>query len=409
MRVGVFHPGTQHSWQTAIAFQETDQLAWYATSIFYNAEKYPYKFAKHLPGDLSKKFKKELRRRYAPNLRKQHVRQCGVWEWLETGARRGGRYGLAAWCDGRGNTSFHKPVINLLQKEPVDVLWGFNNSALETFRWAKNRGIMCVLDQTIGHPSVYNKVMDEELAKHPEFFLSSYRLLDQKHIDRQNEELELADMVVVGSPFCAKTLVENSCAEHKLRILPYGFDETIFPSRQARSEPIGKRPIRFLFAGKVDPRKGVAYLLNVFGKIPTELATLTVAGPLSIPEATFKRFSHKMQYVGEVPRNEMISIYENADCFVFPSLFEGSAIVLAEALGAGLCILQSERSGDGAVDNRNGIVLPEVSEEALWNSVHHVINNTDSLVAMQRESWAMRCDRTWSRYRARARALIQNA
>ena len=26
MRVGVFHPGTQHSWQTALAFQEAGAL-----------------------------------------------------------------------------------------------------------------------------------------------------------------------------------------------------------------------------------------------------------------------------------------------------------------------------------------------------------------------------------------------
>jgi hypothetical protein len=36
MKVGVFHPGTQHSWQTALAFQEAGTLAWFATSIFYD-------------------------------------------------------------------------------------------------------------------------------------------------------------------------------------------------------------------------------------------------------------------------------------------------------------------------------------------------------------------------------------
>ena len=43
MRIGVFHPGTQHSWQTALAFQEAGMLGWYATSAFYDPARWPYR------------------------------------------------------------------------------------------------------------------------------------------------------------------------------------------------------------------------------------------------------------------------------------------------------------------------------------------------------------------------------
>ena len=42
MKVAVFHPGTQHSWQTAFALQQLGRLQWYATSIFYKPDSLPY-------------------------------------------------------------------------------------------------------------------------------------------------------------------------------------------------------------------------------------------------------------------------------------------------------------------------------------------------------------------------------
>ncbi|NIQ94070.1 MAG: glycosyltransferase, partial [Desulfuromonadales bacterium] len=64
-----------------------------------------------------------------------------------------------------------------------------------------------------------------------------------------------------------------------------------------------------------------------------------------------------------------------ADCFVFPSLFEGSAITLYEAVGAGLGIIQSAASGIGAEDGRNGLCLDTVSVDALTEAIMAVVSD----------------------------------
>ena len=91
MRVGVFHPGTQHSWQTALAFQEAGLLAWYATSVFYAPARWPYKLTEYVPRRIAGRLQAEFRRRYTPLLDPAKVRQFGVWEWSETILRRLGR------------------------------------------------------------------------------------------------------------------------------------------------------------------------------------------------------------------------------------------------------------------------------------------------------------------------------
>ncbi|NIQ94071.1 MAG: glycosyltransferase family 4 protein, partial [Desulfuromonadales bacterium] len=78
----------------------------------------------------------------------------------------------------------------------------------------------------------------------------------------------MADVIVVGSPFCAQTMIDNGCPEEKIRIVPYGFDETLFPAVPPQREPPEGRPMRFLFVGAVHARKGAAYLLQAFQDIP---------------------------------------------------------------------------------------------------------------------------------------------
>jgi glycosyltransferase involved in cell wall biosynthesis len=405
-RIGVFHPGTQHSWQTALAFQENRQLAWYATSVFYDPKRWPYRLERIAPQALARRLHRDFSRRYLPALDREHVRQFGFWEWIETGARRVRRERLASWANRRGNASFGTMVTRLIEREPVDVLWGYNTSSVEVFRWAKPRGIRCILDQTIGHCASMNRVMLAEQARNPEFFLRSYAPFSAAAIEQQEEEIALADVVVVGSDYCARTLIENGCPSSKIRIIPYGFDETLFPREQPIRRLARDAPIEFLFVGLICPRKGVAALLQAFETIPRNEARLTLIGRLEIPEQTFRRFRDKVTHIDSVPRAEVVKHFLKADCFVFPSLFEGGGIVLYEAGGAGLGIIQSAYCGDGVRNDRNGEILTDVSPDRLRAAVASVIDNPQRLAAWQQASWDMRADRTWQHHREQVRALV---
>ncbi|HAM70538.1 MAG TPA: hypothetical protein DCM86_02730 [Verrucomicrobiales bacterium] len=401
MRVGVFHPGTQHSWQTSLAFQEQGVLAWHATSAFYDPGRWPYKLERWLPQRLSSRLNREFRRRHAPYLDPRLIRQFGAWEWSEVLLRRAGHHGLAERCNERGNRAFGRQTIRLIEREPVDLLWGYNTTSLEVFEWARRRGIRCVLDQTIGHPMAQNRIMLEEQQRHPEFFIDSYRPFDQRALDRQQAEVEAADLVVVGSDFCARTLVENGCDPEKVLVVNYGYDESIFPTRQPDRPPAANRPLQCLFVGEIGPRKGIAYLLQAFMSLPPAKAELTLVGRLAIPESTFRQYSTRVRHIPQVPRSEIARFFTSADCFVFPSLFEGSAIVLNEACAAGLGIIQTDRCGDGVRFGQNGRVLREISVPALEETLDEVTTDRELCGRWQSASWGSRSGRSWADYRTR--------
>lgn len=402
MRVGVFHPGTQHSWQTALAFQEAGTLGWYATSAFYDPDRWPYKLERFVPAKMADRLNREFRRRYNPFLDPAKVRQFGLWEWSEVLSRRMGNQRLSNYCNERGNRAFGRQTIRLIEREPVDMVWGYNTSSLEVFRWAKQRGIRCVLDQTVGHANSLNHYLLEEQERHPEFFINSYQPFPQDAIDRQNEEIAEADLVAVGSTFCARTLIENGCPPEKIRVINYGFDESLFPSHRPQRAAPGNRAVNCLFVGEVGPRKGIAYLLKAFRNIPPDKAHLTLVGSLALPAATFKQYADRVRHVPQVPRSEVAGFFAEADCFVFPSLFEGSAIVLYEACGSGLGIIQTDRCGDGVRSGVNGMVLREISVPALTEALEQVTQEPALLERWQDASWAGRGERTWANYRQNA-------
>jgi glycosyltransferase involved in cell wall biosynthesis len=160
----------------------------------------------------------------------------------------------------------------------------------------------------------------------------------------------------------------------------------------------GNRAVQCLFVGEVGPGKGIAYLLQAFMNIPADKAHLTLVGRLAIPAATFKKYAHRVCHVPQVPRSEIARFFAQADCFVFPSLFEGSAIVLYEACAAGLGIIQTERCGDGVHFGQNGLVLKEITVPALTEALEQIVANSCLRERWQAASWASRGERTWAAY-----------
>jgi glycosyltransferase involved in cell wall biosynthesis len=407
-KIGLLHPGRQHSLQTALALQNAGALAWYATTIFYDPEKWPYRIERYLPPPLAEKASGTFRRRYEPRLDPALVRHCGRWGWVAGAAVRYLRGPTVSRVERHTNRDFGRSVIRLLDSEPVDIVWAYDTGALEVFRWAKRRGLYCILDRVIAHSITSNAVMAAEYARHPQFFPAPFAPKPVRQLDEEQEEIDLADAIVVGSQYCANTLIANGCPAGKIRVIGYGYDERTFPADFPARDAPQRRPVEFLFAGSIGPRKGVAHLLNAFAEIAPERAALTLLGTLNIPPRTFDQFAEHVRHVPQVSRSEVARYLSAADCFVFPSLHEGSALVLREIYGAGLGGVHTRPAGSGVVAGRNGIILEEASVAGVVEAIERILRDPDCLGRWQAESWAMRNDCTWSVYRRNISAFLDS-
>lgn len=406
MQVAVFHPGTQHSWQTAHALQQLERLEWYATSIFYKPDSLPYLFER-LPGPLGRRLGREFSRFRHSGLNPELVRTAGIAEWLERIAARAGLRGLAQRLDAWGNRHFARQIAHAITSDRPFALWGYNASSLGAFEAGKAAGRSLILDRTIGDFRLYNRLMAEVAQTHAGWFVPSDRQFPQALIERDQREYELADAILCGSEHCARTVLDfgGSTVAGKVRVLPYCFDEALFADQPTPRPLDPARPLRFLFIGQISPRKGVQHLLEAFARIPATAASLSMVGEMRIPAATFAPYADRVRWTPTVPRAEIPAIMADHDVLVFPSYFEGSALSLIEALASGMGVIQTRAAGNGATE-ATGLVLAEPSTDGLYDALMAAIDDRSRVDAWRAAAQAEAQRYTFAAYSAGIASLL---
>lgn len=408
MQVAVFHPGTQHSWQTAYALQQLQRLEWYATSIFYKPQEWPYRLERMLPARLGTRLHAEFRRFHHPGLDPALVRTAGMAEWAERFASRAGLSGLSAAIDRWGNRRFVDHMAAAIRSSRPFALWGYNGSSLSSFELARQHGRTCILDRTNGDFAAYNAMMAQLQGAYGDWFLDAQRAVPDATIADDRREYELADSILVGSHFAAETIraeVADEAVHRKLRVLNYCHDEALFDALPP-PEPIGPdRPVRFLFMGLVIPRKGIQHLLEAMARIPKSAAELTVVGSLQIPRDVFARYADRVTYHPTVARADVPAIMAAHDVLVLPSYFEGAGIVLYEGLAAGCALIQSDRCAM-AVTPQTGLLLDRLDSDAVYSAMMTAIEDRNRLNGWRAAAQAEARNYSFARYRQNIATLL---
>lgn len=407
-RIAVFHPGTQHSWQTSLALQQLGLLEFYATSIFYQPDRWPYRIECYLPGALARRAHREFSRFSHPALDPALVETSGLAEWLERVAARVGARRLAAEIDKVGNRRFAAALRSRIRSRRAFGLWGYSGSSGDAFRAAEGRGRLRILDRTIGDWRSYNMLMAPVEQDYPEFFPASGWRVGQAQIDRDDEEYALADTILTGSPFAADTVRQSAAdaaARGRVRVLEYCYDELLFAAMPPPRPTPRDQPVRFAFLGQAGPRKGIHLVLKVFDRIPASAATLTIIGDQQVPAATFARYADRVTHIATVPRADVPALLAAHDVLLFPSYFEGAGLVLYEALAAGMAIIQSRNAAPAATPD-TGIMLPELSEAALEAAVMTAIEDRARLEGWRAAAQGAAEAYTFAGYRDRIAGLL---
>ncbi|MEO6387495.1 MAG: glycosyltransferase family 4 protein [Croceibacterium sp.] len=407
-KVAVFHPGVQHSWQTARALQDLGRLEWYATSIYHQPDRWPYSLGR-LPGPVGRRLAREFSRFSAPGLDPTLVRTGGIHEWLERMAARAGFFKLSRRIDIAGNHAFARLIEEEIGSAAPFALWGYDGSSRDAFGLAAQRGRFCVLDRTIGHWRTMNTVLDGVREQWPEWFEASSGRIPQHQIDLAEDELHQADLIVTGSEFAARTIREESpFTASKLRVLPYCYDEVLFADQPTPTPVPRDGPVKFLLVGQLGPRKGIHLLLQAISRIPPQQASLTLLGKLSVPPQTFAPYRDRVTHISGVPRSEVPAVMAAHHVLVFPSYFEGSALSLIEGLASGLAIIQSENSGNGVTPDC-GIMLEELSVDALTEAMMVPVRDRALLDSWRLAAQAEAPRYSFAQYRDNIEALLTSA
>lgn len=142
-----------------------------------------------------------------------------------------------------------------------------------------------------------------------------------------------------------------------------------------------ERPIRVLFLGQANVRKGIQDL--------AEAARLLGDGPWRFDvvgryEAVPPAVPSNMTFHGQVPRNQARDWFERADVFVLPTHSDGFALTQLEAMAHGLPVIATPCCGEVVRDGTNGLVVPAGDAAVLAEVIRSLVREPQRLGAMSR-------------------------
>lgn len=275
--------------------------------------------------------------------------------------------------------------------------------ATEAFDHAERIGALKVLDASNSHPTSFHGFWQREI----DIWSPGRKVnLPRWIFTRANREIERADVVLCASTYVRDTMLYNGVPESKLAVNPFGVDLETFVAR----EQVPAKP-RFLFVGSLTLRKGLQYLIPAFERLRAEFpdAELILCGTVYSPDfdRLFEKWRHLFTHHRGLPHAELSSLMRSCTAFVFPSIEEGFARVIAEAMASGLPIIATHNSGATTVveDGKEGIIVPTGSPDAVYQAMQQMIQRPDLCERMGKAAAArMARGGSWADY---ARRLVE--
>jgi glycosyltransferase involved in cell wall biosynthesis len=323
-----------------------------------------------LPGDTGKR----LSERYTPDLATASVVDFTASLVVHEASWRLQR--LADWplLTAR-NAWFQQQAARAIESMRADraVVFAHSYAAREIFKTAKDRGWTTVLGQIDPgewHFQVLREVADRwpefgpPLAEPPAGYFSSWR-----------DECALADHIVVNSQWARDSLVRAGVERARLHVIPLPFEAPADAAfRRGYPDAFSTaRPLRALFVGSVAAFKGVPAMLESLDRLNDVPVEMILVGPMAarIPDRFMN--DRRVRFTGAVSRSDVMQYYRDADVLIFPSHSDGFGMAQVEALGWRLPIIASRSCGRLVEDRVNGLLLPEVSAEAIASALREVM------------------------------------
>ncbi len=272
-------------------------------------------------------------------------------------------------------------VAQLAQNKTTNgdhTVFAYSYAAERIFKFARERGWRTVLGQIDPGPAE-----ERIVAGLHEKFAARWEAAPKEYWDRWRNECELADQILVNSAWSRDALLGEGMPAEKISVVPLAYEtaERSFERRYPHAFN-SERPLRVLFLGQISLRKGVGQLLEAVKLLAGEDVEFWFVGPaqMEIPQHP------NVRSFGVVPRLEVDRYYRDADVFILPTLSDGFGLTQLEAQSWKLPVVASRHCGEVVRDGFNGVVLEEVSAEAIADVLLRFLRSPQILSGMSARS-----------------------
>ena len=245
--------------------------------------------------------------------------------------------------------------------------YGYTN---DCFRQERQQGGKTFLDGGNSHPENFWTILSEEHAR----WKCPYPPVAKHHYQRALEMMPDVDYVLSPSTYVSRSFLTRGFKPEQMIRNVYPLDLSCFyPPKEPRP---ADRPLTLIAPGSLSLRKGTPYLLEAFRlvvkKIPKTRLILNSMVFENVAPVVQKHADLPIDWKPTVmPHSQLSETLRNSDLFILPSLEDGFARTVAEALACGVPVITTPNTGasDLVVPGKNGEIVPIRDPAAIADAI----------------------------------------
>lgn len=263
-----------------------------------------------------------------------------------------------------------------INKADIDILHAPSHGYMQTSSFFFNGGVKKILTIHDLTPLLFPETHSKETLF---FWNSTLKLIKNR-----------ADIIIVDSKN-----TKNDCIMHlgisdeRIKVVHLAADSKYKPinnKENIEKELKNKYNLKFpfiLYVGTLERRKNISTLIKAFYKLKKNSVKhkLVIAGGKGwkyneIFETIDKLgLKNDVIFTGYVPDEDLVKLYNAADLFVYPSLYEGFGLPPLEAMACGCPVITSNASSLPEVVGNAGIMVDPYNFDILYEKICEVLSN----------------------------------
>jgi glycosyltransferase involved in cell wall biosynthesis len=291
-----------------------------------------------------------------------------------------------------------------LLREDWDVVYSFSGVSQELISALAGRPTLKLVVRGSSHIRTQARILEEEERR-------TGRRLDRPSrwiIAREEAEYAMTDRIVVLSSFARESFLSEGESPERMCLLPLaasvdGFRPQAGVVEERCQRILSGEPLHILQVGTLSFQKGFWDISQIINALEPGKFRFRFVGSVR-PEVKplVAGLQHKAAFVPKQPQNALPNQYRWGDLFVLPTLQDGFAVVLAQAVTAVLPILTTSNSAgtDLVRHGETGFVLPIRSPASFVDTLKWCDTHREELAAIVRRIDKEFCPRDWSQVAA---------
>ena len=219
----------------------------------------------------------------------------------------------------------------------------------------------------------FKKALDCQLIFTQHLFIHELVTTDNT-FDTERQTYAMVDRIITVTKHGKEHLVNKLVDAGKIIPIYNGIDPELFVKKGNETNIRRKYGISYgekivLYSGRIDSIKGLKYLSLAFSILLEKLpdCRLVIAGNGDYEELIWgsKAFSSNINYLGFIPFEDIVALYQEASIGVIPSLEEHCSYVALEMLHCGLPVVATKIGGlkEILIHNENAFLVDTVPDQ----------------------------------------------